>query len=119
MDKDIIGNFNNINLQKYGATKANIASAQSSCVNIPESVQLEQESMDCLDAMGKAQVNMSKIKVSDSVKRSTEGYLANPEYVQAHVDFCDSLVQEGINLEDAIDKTDKAFRILKDKDTYQ
>ena len=53
-----------------------------------------------------------------SVKKSTQDFLNNPDLVQAHVDFCDSLVEHGYCLEDAIKKTDAVFEILHQKETY-
>lgn len=119
MENDVAGNLNSLNLQKYNASKTYVAPAQSSCADKSVLIEAQKESSECLNAMGIAQVNMDKSQVSDSVKRSVEEYLANPEYIQAQVDFCDSLVQEGKNLEESIDKTDKVFQILKDKNIYQ
>ena len=56
--------------------------------------------------------------VSNCVKKSMEEFLKNPELIESYNDFCDSLVNEGYSLELAIDKTDKVFNILKDKDLY-
>ena len=56
--------------------------------------------------------------VTDSVKKSTQEFLKNTEFVQAHVDFCDSLIENGYNLEDAIKTTDSIFEALKQEKTY-
>ena len=56
--------------------------------------------------------------VTDSVKKSTQEFLKNTEFVQAHVDFCDSLVKNGYKLEEAIQITDSIFETLKQKETY-
>ncbi len=49
---------------------------------------------------------------------AADKFIQDPEYVQSHVEFCDELVEKGYPLEEAIEKTDKCFKILSDKDTY-
>ena len=58
-------------------------------------------------------------KLENNVKKSIEYFLKNSDLAQAHVDFCDSLVEHGYCLEDAIKKTDKVFEILHQKETYK
>lgn len=77
-----------------------------------------QGSINFLGAMGCAQVNMSNLR-NKGVKLATEQFLNNPDFVQSHVDFCDSLTQRGIPLEKAILMTDKTFDVLSDENTYQ
>ena len=52
------------------------------------------------------------------VEKSTEFFLNHPDIVETYLDFCDSLVEQGETLEKAIEKSDKIFSILKDKNTY-
>ena len=56
--------------------------------------------------------------INKNVDKSIENFLNNPDLAQAHVDFCDSLVEHGYCLEDAIKKTDAVFEILHQKETY-
>lgn len=56
--------------------------------------------------------------INKNVDKSIENFLNNPDFAQAHVDFCDSLVEHGYCLEDAIKKTDTVFEILHQKETY-
>ena len=85
MDKDITGNFNNINLQKYGATKANITSAQSSCVNIPESVQLEQEAMQKEESLLQLKENIKEAEDVEEARKTLieSGILTEEEKQEA------------------------------------
>ena len=57
--------------------------------------------------------------VSDSIKKSTEEFLKNPELIEAYNDFCDSLVKKGYELRAAIEKTDAVFNTLKNEDLYK
>ena len=56
---------------------------------------------------------------SNSIKKSTEEFLKNPELIEAYNDFCDSLVEKGYELRHAIEKTDAVFNALKNKDLYK
>ena len=56
--------------------------------------------------------------LENNIKKSTQEFLNNPDLIQSHVDFCDSLVEHGYCLEDAIKKTDAVFEILHQKETY-
>ena len=47
-----------------------------------------------------------------------EKFLQNPELIQEHVEFCDSLVASGYCLEEAIEKSDMVFGALKNKNMY-
>lgn len=55
---------------------------------------------------------------TNSVKKSALEFAANPDLIKAHVDFCDSLIEHGYNLREAIEKTDAVFEVLQKKDTY-
>ena len=48
------------------------------------------KAMECLGAMGCAQVNMQK----GSVKKSVEEFMSDPFLAQTKMDFCDSLVED-------------------------
>ena len=54
---------------------------------------------------------------TESVKKSVLEFISNTEFAQAHVDFCDSLIEHGYNLKEAIEKTDEVFEILHKKET--
>ena len=56
---------------------------------------------------------------SDSIKKSTEEFLKNPELIEAYNDFCDSLVEKGYELRAAIEKTDAVLNALKNEDLYK
>ena len=49
---------------------------------------------------------------------SVQKFIQNPELAQSHVEFCDSLLDKGYSLIDAIDKTDKIFEMLKEEEIY-
>lgn len=70
------------------------------------------------NAMQKTTNPITKQNVENNVKKSTQEFLNNPDLIQAHVDFCDSLVEHGYCLEDSIKKTDSVFEILHKKETY-
>ena len=69
-------------------------------------------------AVQKTPIFKQNANMTNSVKKSVEEFLLNPEFVESYNDFCDSLVNKGYSLELAIDKTDKVFNILKDKNLY-
>ena len=56
---------------------------------------------------------------TNSIKKSTQEFIKNPELVKAQVEFCDSLLEEGYCLKEAIEKTDCVFEILKKEETYK
>lgn len=74
--------------------------------------------MEFLKNMGCVKVNMDSLSFDKSVRAAMESFFKNPELAQEHVDFCDSLVAQGYTLEEAIEKSDKFFGILKDKNIY-
>ena len=120
MNNNVAGNLNNCaNLQNNAATngiiKKQAAQKQASSKNFD----CIDDSMKCLNSIGMAQVNMDNVRVSDSVKKSLEEYMQNPELIEAYIDFCDSLVKEGYCLKDAVDKTDGVFEILHNEETYK
>jgi len=65
------------------------------------------------------QANFASKNVSDGVLKSVQEFTNNPEMVEAYIDFCDGLVQEGACLREAIDKTDRVFELLKDEELYK
>ena len=72
-----------------------------------------QDSMTFLGSLGCAQV-----KMNNTLRHSIEEYMANKDFVESHVAFCDSLVEEGMELEKAIITTDFVFDALRSEDTY-
>ena len=77
---------------------------------------------DCLSflgTMGCAQVNMGR-NVSPSVKKSVEEFVKDPFLAGAQVEFCDGLMHDnGYDVWQAINITDKFFNGLKDKNIYK
>ncbi len=73
------------------------------------------EAMNCLGAMGCAQVNMQK----NSVKKSTEEFMNDPFLAETKMDFCDNLVKDGYDIFKAMEITDNVFKCLKEENTYR
>ena len=92
-------------IQKKAAQKSNYPN-----INMPADTFVQAESV--------TQESEKPFFVSDSVKNSTQEFLKSPEYTEAYINFCDSLVNEGIELIEAIDKTDKVFKALKNENLY-
>lgn len=74
-------------------------------------------SMNFLSAQGHAQVNMDNSQ-SKEIKALMEQFKQNPQLVESYIYFCDSLVNEGRSLEQAIKYTDLVFGVLKDENLY-
>ena len=99
--------------------KASIAqSAPNQPIIEPENYKPIADSMEVLGALGHAQVNMENLYTNNGVKRSVEQYTQDPLFAQSWVNYCDDLVEKGYNLEDALNKTDEFFSVLKDKNIY-
>lgn len=118
MNNEVAGNLNN----NFGAHKVDMtpnANIEKSAAQktTPPNNEVIHKTLGFMGTMGATQVNMNK-NSSDSIKKSTQEFLANPENIQAHVDFCDSLIEHGYCLKDAIKKTDEIFEILSKKDIY-
>ena len=114
---------NDIPRLNLGAKKANNVSAQQNRTQIamPEmdiDKNTMRDSMEFLSSIGCAQVNMDNLNTSRTTRQAMEKFLQNPEYVQAHVEFCDGLVAKGYCLEEAIEKSDLFFGALKDESIY-
>lgn len=118
MNNDITGN-----LGKYMSTKNVKMSPMAFGASLEKNVQepnqvcYETESAKCLDTLGHAKVNMDR--TSASVRKATQSFMQDPFRAEIHEDFCDKLVKQGYNLEDAIKTTDAVFETLKEKDTYK
>ena len=117
MNNDIVhlnmGAKNANNNSSNHTSKAQVASS-----NVCANDSSMQDSMKFLGTMGCAQVNMGNLSSSTTTRQAMEKFIQNPEYVQAHVDFCDSLVARGYKLEEAIEKSDLFFGTLKNKNIY-
>ncbi|MBE7707600.1 MAG: hypothetical protein E7Z88_02715 [Cyanobacteria bacterium SIG27] len=70
------------------------------------------------NAIEKSAAQKTSNPIENSVKKSVEEFILNPEYVEAHIELCDEFTKKGYCLKDAIDKTDSIFEALKDKETY-
>jgi len=73
---------------------------------------------DYFNALGRTKVNMDKTSLDNRIMSSIQTFKANPDYVQQHIDFCEDLVKNGYNLEEAIIGTDIIFDKLKNETTY-
>lgn len=116
MNNDITGNYNKFsNIPKV---KNNVGLNGAEKI-LPENIENSEKEvhspMDFLNSMGMAQVKMSNA----GARLSTIEFLKDEGFAHAHVDFCDSLVQKGYSLEDAIKITDEVFADLKKSSTYE
>ena len=113
MNKDIQNYSTNHINANFSANYCAKNTIKDETVSNPFTPSYEAESMDCLNAMGCAKVNMDKRAID-----SAEYFKNNPQTVQAYVDFCDSIVERGQSLEYAINTTDRVFDSLKSEYTY-
>ena len=82
----------------------------------PKSEQCAQSSMECLNMLGHAKVNMDN--TSKRVENYIEQYKKNPDYAAYCVEFHDSLLERGYNGLDAVNKTEMFFTALKNGKIY-
>ena len=109
---------------KYiGSQSANPRSSVNK--SVPNSPAIEPEirkpmadSMEILGTLGHAQVNMENLCADKNVRHSVDQYIKDPFFAQSWVNYCDNLIERGHNLEDALNKTDEFFSVLKDKNIY-
>ncbi|MBQ8634932.1 hypothetical protein IJ425_02110 [bacterium] len=95
-------------IQKKAAQKSNFSN-----INMPADSFVQAKSAPIKNENQTAQY------VSDSVMESVQKFLENPEYAESYIHFCDSLTADGMELREAIDKTDKVFSALKNKKIYE
>ena len=76
-------------------------------------------SMDCLNAMGCAKVNMDGLKNNKNVTHAIQTFNADPDFAQNYNDFYDTLLERNYCAQEALRKTDAIFEILKDEKTYR
>lgn len=116
MNSDIKGNYNNFN--NIPKVKNSVGSNGAEKI-LPENIEScdknVQSPLECLNSMGMAQVNMTNSRTKSSVIE----FLNNEDYVTSHVEFCDSLVEKGYKLEEAVQITDEVFAHLKKDFTYK
>jgi len=109
---------------KYYKTQSLNQSLNKEDINCAENInasfgnEIANKSMECLNNIGLAKVNMDNFNVNKGVEDSIKAFRKNPELITAQVDFCDGLIQQGYSYKDAIFKTDAIFSILKDGKTY-
>ena len=119
MNNDVAGKLNSrINVQQNNGCANTIQKQAAQKTSSPIDSDKMDESMRYLGTLGEAQVNLDGIVVSKSVKESVDEFLADPEQVQAYIEMCDSIVERGHCLREAIDKTDCVFDILKEENIY-
>ena len=118
MNNDVAGKLNSrINVQQNGCANTIQKQAAQKTSSPIESEKMD-DSMLCLSALGVAQVNIDNLVVSDSIRKSVDEFLADSDKAQAYIDMCDSIVERGHCLREAIDKTDCVFEILKEDNIY-
>ena len=118
MNNDIRNDYPKyINAQNIGPKFSADKSAANKPVIDSENLDSITNSMKILSALGHAQVNMGSC-VNRGITHSVEQYIQDPIFAQSWVEYCDSLVEKGYNLEDALIKTDRFFSVLKDKNIY-
>lgn len=84
-------------------------------ISVSEELKTGSEAMQCLGAMGCAQVNMQK----NSIRKSTEEFMNDPFLYETKMNFCDSLIKDGYDIFKAMEITDNFFDCLKDENTYR
>ncbi len=110
----------NNNIKIIGAQKRNNNPVQKTFLQQNQTDEAEknaQSSLNFLGTLGCAQVNMDNLR-HERIKTALKELKADPILVQTHVETCDSLVQRGYPLEEAIKITDRIFKTLSDKNTY-
>lgn len=117
MNNDIRHNLNSyVNAQggvNYSLTTPEKISANENIMQLnPASADSMADSMNILSAQGHAQVNMDN-PLYRGIKDSMEQLRKNPQLVESYIYFCDSLMEEGLALEQAIQYTDMVFDALK------
>lgn len=115
MNNDITGNYsNNFNSIPKMQKTTGLDNAEKI---LPEITVNENVSspMDCLNSLGIAQVHMA----NPNVRKAIKNFIDDEDYANAHVDFCDGLVEKGYKLEEAIQITDDVFAHLKKDTTYK
>lgn len=118
MNNDVAGKLNrNFDAPKNNAASNSIKKTAAEKTNSLNNSDAIDKTMSFMGTLGVAQIKLNK-NLLDNASKSTHEFLKNPDYVEAHVAFCDSLVEHGYHLEDAIKKTDKVFNALQQKETY-
>lgn len=119
MSNDITNLSNNIN--RNIASKPLQAKVDVKSIENKDSKSLN-SSLSYLDSIGHAQVNMhadlNSSTPSNGVIYSMEIFKNDPCGVESYNEFCDTLIEKGYSLEDAIDKADAFFTCLKNSSTY-
>lgn len=118
MNNDVAGKLNSkFNAPKNNAASNSIKKIAAQKTNSSNSSDAIDKTMNFMGTLGVAQIGLNK-DLLGNVKKSTNEFLKNPDYTEAHVAFCDSLVENGYKLEEAIETTDSIFETLKQKETY-
>ena len=119
MSNDITNLSNNINHNI--ASKLLQSKVEANNVETKDSKNLD-STLSYLDSIGHAQVNMhadmNSSAPSNGVIYSMEILKNDPCGVESYNDFCDTLIEKGYSLEDAMYKADAFFSCLKNSSTY-
>lgn len=86
--------------------------------NLNSHIDAQKETLRQNNCMQNPLNNDAQESMIKRIEKSTEFFLNHQDIVEAYLDFCDGLVEKGETLEKAIEKSDKVFAILQDKNTY-
>lgn len=113
MNNDITSDYKYVSAKKQPA-KAVHKPAATKEETIPAEIKTEdiKDSMTLLGNMGYAKVNMDRTHLSNNTAKAIDEFLKNQDIAEMHTEFCDSLVEKGYSLEDAVITTDKVFTLL-------
>ncbi len=114
MSNDISRDLTNYDKVKIPTSRIELSKTTES-IPVSDELKTDSEAMQCLGAMGCAQVNMQK----NSIRKSTEEFMNDPFLVETKMNFCDSLVNDGYDVFKAMEITDNFFNCLKDENTYR
>lgn len=112
MNNDMINNSNmHFAANRINSVEGNAAQKKSSETFTFSNNNLSKDTFVC--------TNNDAQNVSVRVDKSVQSFLNDPQNAQSHVEFCDELVKKGYDLREAIDTTDKVFKLLKEEELYK
>ena len=112
MNNDMAGKLNtHIEMRKINGIDSNAIQKRAAQKSIVSDITLSADTF--------AQTGCAFKNIPDSIVKSTQEFLNNPEMAESYIDFCDGLVQEGVCLREAVEKTDKVFELLRSEEIYK